>query len=442
MSGDMLSIGASGVRAYQGALATVSENIANVGTPGYARRTATVQEVVARGQSGVGVHMSGVSRSADPYRAADVRRAGADLARTATGVTWLDRVETALSGNQLAVRLTSFFGAAQTLAADPSATAPRAAMLEAGQTLADAFTATGASLDHLTEELDATAGDAAVRLGSLAAALARINVAVGRLAGGNTDAAANLADQRDGILEQMSALSDVSVRIDDFGRASVRVGGATGPMLVAGDVASTVNYARDVNGATGFSVSYTGETHSFGPAGGVLAGVADVASRIADSKALLSAVATDFVTQVNAVQAAGRDLDGNPGAALFAQGSDPMKVSLTLGAARGIAAAAVGGGMRDNANLVALQALRSSGNYETRVTDIAADNGAVLASRRTVAAAQGAIRDGAVTARDGVSAVDLDSEAVDLMRFQQAYQASGRVIQIARDTLQSILDIR
>ncbi|MGL4301482.1 MAG: flagellar basal body rod C-terminal domain-containing protein, partial [Sphingomonas sp.] len=52
-----------------------------------------------------------------------------------------------------------------------------------------------------------------------------------------------------------------------------------------------------------------------------------------------------------------------------------------------------------------------------------------------------AIRDNAVAARDAVSGVNLDSEAVDLLRFQQAYQASSRVIQVARDTLQSILDI-
>ncbi|WP_425529953.1 flagellar basal body rod C-terminal domain-containing protein [Stenotrophomonas maltophilia] len=38
--------------------------------------------------------------------------------------------------------------------------------------------------------------------------------------------------------------------------------------------------------------------------------------------------------------------------------------------------------------------------------------------------------------------MNIDEEAVDLMRFQQAYQASTRVIQIARETLQSILDIR
>ena len=45
-------------------------------------------------------------------------------------------------------------------------------------------------------------------------------------------------------------------------------------------------------------------------------------------------------------------------------------------------------------------------------------------------------------ARDAVGGVNLDNEAVDLMRFQQAYSASSRVIQVARDTFQSILEIR
>ena len=69
-------------------------------------------------------------------------------------------------------------------------------------------------------------------------------------------------------------------------------------------------------------------------------------------------------------------------------------------------------------------------------------NATTLASRKQVADAQSAIRDGAVAARDAISGVNLDSEAVDLLRFQQAYSASSRIIQVARDTLQTILDIR
>jgi flagellar hook-associated protein 1 FlgK len=65
-----------------------------------------------------------------------------------------------------------------------------------------------------------------------------------------------------------------------------------------------------------------------------------------------------------------------------------------------------------------------------------------LAGRNSIVDAQTSIRDAAVSARDSVSGVNIDEEAVDLMRFQQAYQASARVIQVARETLQSILDIR
>ena len=38
--------------------------------------------------------------------------------------------------------------------------------------------------------------------------------------------------------------------------------------------------------------------------------------------------------------------------------------------------------------------------------------------------------------------VDLDEEAINLTRFQQAYQASGRVMQVAADIFDSILAIR
>jgi flagellar hook-associated protein 1 FlgK len=69
-------------------------------------------------------------------------------------------------------------------------------------------------------------------------------------------------------------------------------------------------------------------------------------------------------------------------------------------------------------------------------------NAANLESRKTLADAKLAIRDGAVAARDAVSGVNLDHEATELLRFQQAFSASSRVIQVARDIFQSILDIR
>lgn len=446
---DLLNIGASGVRAYQSALTTVSENIANTGTDGYTRRTVDLREVTSTGgttmqrvlATGNGVVVAGVTRLADVLRAADVRSASTDLARTETGITWLDRIESALTGNQLGDRITSFFNAAKAVAGDPTATTPRSAMLEAATSVSTAFAGTGKALDQIAADLDSTAGNAVSSLNGLGAALARVNDGLGRTQQG-TSASAQLLDQRDQILEQMSAISDVSVTTDAIGRAVVKLGGSTGPVFVAGNDAGTVTYARSDAGAVSFSVHRDGEISSLSPSGGALAGVADGAQRIADARAELDRIASGFVDGVNEVQAQGRDLDGNPGAAMFATGASPTDISLTLTDPRGVAAAAVGGGSRDNANLKAFDALRSTGAFEADATAMVSNNAATLASRKQIADAQSAIRDGAVAARDSVSGVNLDNEAVDLMRFQQAYQASSRIIQTARDTFQSILDIR
>lgn len=446
---DLLGIGASGVRAYQSALTTVSENIANAATPGYARRSTDLREV--GGASGIhagrtiaggqGVVVAGVTRSADAFRAAEVRTASADLARSETGIAWLDRIETALTGNQLGDRLTGFFTSATRIAADPTATTPRTAFLEAATSAAGAFSATAKALDSLAADLDATGDDAATSLTGLGAALARINDGLGRALPGSSGAA-QLADRRDAVLEQMSALGDLSVSTDAAGRATVRLGNTGGPVFVVGAQSGAVTFARGSDGTVSFALHDQDGLAALSPMGGAMAGIVDGAARIADARSQLDTIAGGFRDGVNAVQVGGRDLDGNPGAAVFASGMSNSDLTLALTDPRKVAAAAVGGGPRDNANLRAFEAVRTGGGFEDKTTALVAGNGATLAGRRQVADAQSAIRDGAISARDAIGGVNLDSEAVDLLRFQQAYSASSRVIQVARDTLQSILDIR
>lgn len=443
---DMLSIGASGVRAYQTALTTTSENIANAGTAGYARRAAGVREVtVISGMSngastGLGVTVSGIVRAADNYRSAEVRTASSDLARTEAGATWLERIEIALSGNKLADRMTVFFNSAKTLAGDPASLAPRAAMLEAASSVASAFAATGAALDGAAAALDSSAESAVTQLNSTAAALAKVNQGLGRAQPG-TSGHATLLDERDRLLETMSAITDVSVTLDEAGRATVRAGGSSGPVLLQGDAPGIVTYVRN-GGAISLAVHRGGETAALAPNAGALAGIAEGAHRIADAKADIESSARAFAEGVNAVQANGADLGGVAGEPIFAIGDPSTRLSVVLTDPRGIAAAATGGGTRDNSNLAGIDALRTSGKFEERINSLTTANAAALSARRGVAEAQYAMRDAAVSARDAVSGVNVDEEAVDLLRFQQAYQASSRVIQIARETLNSILEIR
>ena len=445
---DLLSIGASGVRAYQTALTTVSDNIANAGTAGYAKRTTDLKQVASTGGlttgaalTGNGVRVDTIGRSADAYRAAAVRSSGADLARTETGAVWLGRIEGAMSGDKLADRLTSFFNAGKTLAADPTSSASRTVMLEAATSVAASFAATGRALDQAQSDLDDQAQGAVATLDSLGVALAKTNDGLGRTQPGTAGAAA-LMDQRDQLLEQLSAVVDVNAQFDAAGRATVRLGGSSGPVFVALGEAGTAAYTRNDEGAVSFSVTRAGTDSTIASSGGALAGIADGAQKIADAKAALGAIATGFTTTVNAVQAQGRDLNGQAGQPVFATGERATDISVSFTDPSGIAAASATGGKRDASNLAALADARVTGGFEADTTALVAGNAATLQQRKVVAEAQGAIHDAAVASRDAVSGVDLDTEAVDLLRFQQAYQASSRVIQVARETFQSILEIR
>jgi flagellar hook-associated protein 1 FlgK len=75
--------------------------------------------------------------------------------------------------------------------------------------------------------------------------------------------------------------------------------------------------------------------------------------------------------------------------------------------------------------------------YEASVNDVATR----VSGARTDANASAAIRDTLANQKDAVSGVSLDEEAMNLMRYQRAYQAAARVISTADEMMQTILDI-
>jgi flagellar hook-associated protein 1 FlgK len=450
---DLLSIGASGVRAYQTALSTVSENIANTGVAGYTRRTTELREVGATGNGlrartqleGNGVVVAGIGRQADAFRTEAVRFSTTDLARTETGATWLSGIESAMTDNGLSDRLTDFFTSARRLSADPTSVPSRAVLLEKASGAAAAFVRTGEALARESAQLDASTERGVATLNSLGTALAQVNDGLARTQVGSAQAA-QLADQRDQLLADMSAITDVSVRTDPIGRVEVRLGGSAGPVFVAGVETGRLSVRRNDEGAVAFAVQRNGQTFSMTPSGGALAGMVEGAERLAAATQRLDTLAAGFVAGINAVQANGSDLDGQAGAAIFAIGDPATAASVTviLTDPRAIAAAKAGApaGSTDPSNLQALESARVSGGWEGGVTTLITANAAMLEQRKLVANAQSTIRDNAVAAQQSASGVDLDTEAVELLRFQQAYQASSRVIQTARDILQTILEIR
>jgi len=127
-------------------------------------------------------------------------------------------------------------------------------------------------------------------------------------------------------------------------------------------------------------------------------------------------------------------------------GATDIKVAIT--SAAGVAAAATGNSLGDNSNALALAALQinkvmggSTETYQTAFSKLVATVG-VSASQATVnAAAQRTLLNRAIESQQSVSGVNLDEEAANLIKFQQAYQAAAQVISVADDIFQTLLSV-
>ncbi|MBL6750918.1 MAG: flagellar hook-associated protein FlgK [Nevskia sp.] len=100
----------------------------------------------------------------------------------------------------------------------------------------------------------------------------------------------------------------------------------------------------------------------------------------------------------------------------------------------------------DNSNAQALAALaglkllnRGADTLATANAALVAQTGAQAQTAQTQLSAQTAIRNQDQAQRDSVSGVNLDEEASDMMRFQQAYQAAAQVISTSNSLFQSLL---
>ncbi len=105
-------------------------------------------------------------------------------------------------------------------------------------------------------------------------------------------------------------------------------------------------------------------------------------------------------------------------------------------------------GTANNENILQLAAIEtsaiSSGGktigaaYIDHVNDI----GNITRQATIAQSALTVVHDQAVASRDQVSGVSLDDEAADLIRYQQAYQAAAKILQISSQLFDSVLQVR
>lgn len=447
---DLLNIGASAVRAYKGALGAVGENVANAETPGFARRTAVLKQAPTPGIIPdpvyrdqvlfAGVDIAGIQRAWDTFRATEARYAASADGRAGVREQWLTSVENALASGAADVgsSFTTFFNAAEALAPTPNDPLGRSAMLIALEDVASSFRTTAAALGRISDGIRSAAELDAQAVSGALDALHAINGTIRTSPPGGVARAA-LEDERDRLIDYVAERLDIEARIAADGTASLTIAGAATVSLLNGAGAAHVAVSAAADGRLSLRISKEGTSAPLPAASGRLAGLVEVSAATADRRAALDALAADFAADLNAWSAAGRDEAGNPGVPLVdaAGGAAAFRVLTSDPAA--IAAADAAG--TANGNLFVLEAMRGAGGPEARWTALVADSAQSLATAKSEAAAAAAWRDSSFASLDEVTGIDLDREAAELLRFQQAYGAATRIIQVARETTNQILDL-
>jgi flagellar hook-associated protein 1 FlgK len=445
---DLLNIGSSALKAYQGALAAIGENVANAQTPGYARRQVVLQEATVVGSGDIGykaqvtfngVTATGVARAWDNFKADEARFATSADGRAGVREQWLGSVETALDDGPAGVgaSMTTFFNAAASLASDPGDPLGRQAVLSSLDNVAGAFRNTSQALSRISDGVGQAAGLEVTSLNDALKSLNDVNGALGPTAA-NGSARASLEDQRDQLIDFISGKIDVKVTLGSDGRATLAAGSNASLSLLSNSGPSLVNLVTAADGRLSLQLSTNGTTVPLPAAGGTLAGLADLSQTVADRRSALDGLAADFTSTVNAWSAAGKDANGNAGADLISTPAGATSMQTLATDPKLVAAADAAG--TPNGNLLALDAIRTSSKVEDRWSSLVSANAQMLSSAKAESAASSQWKDTSLAALDEVTGVDLDTEAAEMLRYQQAYSASARIIQVARDTMQALFD--
>ena len=136
---DLVSIGVSGLGAYQRALATTSNNIANLQTEGYVRQRAVLesagQDNLSRISLGNGVRFTEVQRLYDRFAEENLQRASSSLKGEEALLKELQSLQDSIGSSEAGLHgaFQAFFDAARDLEAAPASPGSRAGFLAAAE---------------------------------------------------------------------------------------------------------------------------------------------------------------------------------------------------------------------------------------------------------------------------------------------------------------------
>lgn len=431
------------------------QNVANVNTPGYVRRSLLLAENPPTDpfSPGGGVNVVAVLSSRAPLIEARLRYEQPLASREGAIADQLAVLESGLgrAGNSLDKELTAFFNTYAALAQQPTSSTARQQVLVQGESLARSFNDMAARMESQRRSADGEIRADVAQLNALAAQLADINHQIGQT---DPQSAHGLYDQQSAVVKAMSELVDLNVISHDNGVVDVVFANGNGLVIGKNDFpisisSNSAGYAILMNGGAAVTSDITGQI-----SGGRIGGLLEVRDTLIPAyRSRLDTLAYGVATDVNAITTSGYDLDENAGVAFFtplAGATDAaalLRVNPAVAANNRLVVTSSTQAIGNNDLAVAVgglqhQAMSVGGGspieaWSSLVYSVASDS----ASAQNAETAHRQIVDQLNHLWDQTSNVSIDEEAAMLMRFQTAYQANAKFFQAVDETLQMLLQL-
>lgn len=332
---DLLNIGSNALLAFQRALDTTGQNIANVNTEGYSRQRV---ELASRPPTstrmdnvGNGVQVVGVERITDQFLIAQSLTQESEFARQERFLSLAGRVDSLLSDPKtgLSDSLNSYFEAARGVEAEPGSAAARRSLIGSAEQLAGRFNSINHQYEGLNAEVNTRLAQLTTEVNQISQKIADLNLQIPQAQAQAGQPPNDLLDQRDRLVAELATKIGVRAAPQDGGAINIYT--ANGQGLVVGRTVTKLTTQANSFDPSRQELAITRSggavVLSDQASGGEIGGLLDFRREMLDpARAQLGRIAVAVSETLNQQHRIGTDLYGNPGGDLFSAGT-PLVLS-------------------------------------------------------------------------------------------------------------------
>ncbi len=447
---NVFDIATRSLSVYQGALDVTAQNISNAGNPDYSRQRVVLGTETPQQYGGflwgTGVKLEDISRVHNALTDQQIRVNNSKYSSSNESSVMLGQVQNLLnepSDQGISSLTTAFFNAWQQLSVTPNSVALRQNVVQAAQSLSDQIQTVRQGMDSIQTDLKNQISSDVNSINSDLTQIQTLNAQIFNLQ--NAGQSPNdLLDTRDKVINDLSNMVNINVNYDSQNMANISIGGT-----FAADKVTAVQFKTAMQNGKMVVTTKDGAA-SLNLTGGQLYADTNVYNNTIPSyENSLDTFVNNLMKSVNSQQSSGYTLDNPPQTGInffdsYTTGTlkindailnDPNKIAASSDGTSGNGDIAL--------NIAGLSTQKQSDgttlldNYSSLVSKIGTD----VKSATDTASSYNLVSQQLQQQQASYSGVSVDEEMTNVIQYQKSYAASAKLVTVADQMLQTLIDM-